>query len=377
MTAGEVIEAGEEKVPMPEDTEASVKGAGKVSGGEDPFGTITYRKAGKYTYTITETEKTGAGWTCNINGDVTATVEVKEDETGALSATVTYDKTTNGKITNAYEAEGTLDLEAEKKFKNGKLKEGEFTFELKGADGTVLQSKKNDASGKAVFDPITYKLADVAKAPFIYTVSEVAGNRGDVKYDATVYTVKVSLKDKGDGTLEVTKEINNGGELKFVNEQLNVETSVKLGGVKVLKGRKLKEGEFKFVLADENGKWIDTAANDADGNFTFDTITYKYAELNGQKQKTFTYGISEVKGSDSGIIYDKKVYTVKVTVTDNGDGTMTAKADMARGDIKFVNTTSDKTGDEAPLGVLFGGLGFGAAGLAVLLLNRKKKKFEE
>jgi hypothetical protein len=52
---------------------------------------------------------------------------------------------------------------------------------------------------------------------------------------------------------------------------------------------------------------------------------------------------------------------------------MTAKADMARGDIRFVNTTSDKTGDEAPLGVLFGGLGFGAAGLAVLLEDRKRR----
>ena len=80
-----------------------------------------------------------------------------------------------------------------------------------------------------------------------------------------------------------------------------------------------------------------------------------------------------MKGSESGIIYDKKVYTVKVTVTDNGDGTMTAKADMARGDIRFVNTTSDKTGDEAPLGVLFGGLGIGAAGRAVLLEDRKRR----
>ena len=76
-----------------------------------------------------------------------------------------------------------------------------------------------------------------------------------------------------------------------------------------------------------------------------------------------------MKGSESGITYDKTVYTVKVTVTDNGDGTMTAKADKAKSDIKFVNTTtekkskktssskSSKTGDEAPLGVLFGGLG--------------------
>ena len=86
-----------------------------------------------------------------------------------------------------------------------------------------------------------------------------------------------------------------------------------------------------------------------------------------------------MKGSESGIIYDKKVYTVKVTVTDNGDGTMTAKADMARGDIRFVNTVEEKkkdttrTGDEAPLGVLFGGLGIGAIGLAVLLEDRKRR----
>ena len=62
-------------------------------------------------------------------------------------------------VTNAYSATGTLNLEAEKKFKNGKLKEGEFTFELMDAAGKVLQSKKNDAAGNVSFDMITYKLA--------------------------------------------------------------------------------------------------------------------------------------------------------------------------------------------------------------------------
>ena len=177
----------------------------------------------------------------------------------------------------------------------------------------------------------------------------------------------------------MTKKIDNGGALKFENEQLNVETSVTIGGVKQLKGQTLKKDQFKFVLADENGKWLDTATNDAEGNFTFKPITYKL----------YSYSVWEVKGSESGITYDKTVYTVKVTVTDNGDGTMTAKADKAKSDIKFVNTTtekkskktssskSSKTGDEAPLGVLFGGLGVGAIGLAVLLWNRKKKKDEE
>ena len=314
-----------------------------------------------------------------------------EEPTKIAGYTSSVEEKEAGKITvtNAYSATGTLNLEAEKKFKNGKLKEGEFTFELMDAAGKVLQSKKNDAAGNVSFDMITYKLADVAKAPFTYTVREVLGSRTDVKYDATVYTVTVELKDKGDGTLEVTKKIDNGGALKFENEQLNVETSVTIGGVKQLKGQTLKKDQFKFVLADENGKWLDTATNDAEGNFTFKPITYKLSDLNGEKTKVYSYSVWEVKGSESGITYDKTVYTVKVTVTDNGDGTMTAKADKAKSDIKFVNTTTEKkskktssskgskTGDEAPLGVLFGGLGVGAIGLAVLLWNRKKKKDEE
>ena len=276
-------------------------------------------------------------------------------------------------FTNAYAADGTLKLNAEKQFKNGTLKGGEFTFELKDADGNVLQSKTNDAAGNVSFDLITYQLADVANAPFTYTVSEVPGSRTDVKFDETVYTVTVELADNGDGTLKVTEKIDNGGALKFVNEQMNVETSITIGGVKILKGKDLKAGQFKFVMVDENGKKIDEVKNEADGNFTFDSITYKLSDLGGEKKKVFTYGISEVKGSDRRIIYDEKVHTVVVTVTDNGDGTMTATADKSREDIRFVNTTRDKTGDEAPLGVLFGGLGIGAIGLAVLLEDRRRR----
>ena len=316
----------------------------------------------------------------------TITVELTDNGDGTINAKVAGSGDDAGDtgvvFTNAYDADGTLKLNAEKTFKNGTLHGGEFTFELMDKDGKVLQSKKNDAAGNVSFDMITYKLADAANAPFTYTVREVPGSRTDVKYDATVYTVTVSLEDNGDGTLKVTKKIDNGGALKFVNEQLNVETSVTIEGVKVLEGKTLKNDQFKFVLADADGKWVDTATNDADGNFTFKPISYKVSDLNGEKAKVFTYGVSEVKGSESGITYDEKVYTVKVTVTDNGDGTMTAKADLAKKDIKFVNKAAEKktkkkdntrTGDEAPLGVLFGGLGIGAAGLAVLLEDRKRR----
>lgn len=174
----------------------------------------------------------------------------------------------------------------------------------------------------------------------------------------------------------MTKKIDNGGELVFTNKQLNVQTSIKLGGIKVLKGKDLKDGQFTFVLSDESGKDVMKAKNDANGNFTFDEITYKLEDLKGEKKKVYIYGITEVNDKQSDIVYDEKVYTVKVTVTDIGDGTMTAVADTAIEEVKFTNsvsTKSNKTGDEAPLGVLFGGLGVGAAGLALIYEERRRK----
>ena len=359
-----------------------------------------------YNYTINEVIPEGAtpsksgGNTFEYKGYTfdatvyTVAVVLKDNGDGTITATASPDAESVA-FTNAYGAAGTLKLDAEKTFKNGTLKGGEFTFELKDADGKILQSRKNDAAGNVSFDLITYKMEDLAKSPFKYTVSEVVGDKKDVKYDNTVYTVTVTLKDNYDGTLSVEKKIDNGGKLKFVNEQLNVNTSITLGGVKVLQGQTLKANQFKFVLTDENGRKISTAKNDADGNFTFKEISYKLSDLNGEAERVYTYKVSEVKGINSNIVYDTKVYTVKVTVTDNGDGTMTATADLDKKSIKFVNktvtkkkTTSKKsgtkkssgtkrkgagTGDNSPLGLLFGGLAVGAAGIAALLWARKKR----
>ena len=363
----------------------------------DETGAYTGEVRDRYTYTISEVIPEGAkdngdgtfdfeGYTYDgtvytvtvvltDNGDGTITAVDAADEAQAAEGTTSAGGAkaeSRYVFTNAYAADGTLKLDAKKTFKHGVLKGGEFTFELKDADGKVLQSKSNDAAGKVSFDMIAYTLADVAKAPYTYTVSEVIGEKRDVKYDTTVYTVTVSLKDKGNGELEVTKKIDNGGKLKFVNEQLDVETSIEIGGVKVLKGRDLKAGQFKFVMADENGKTVGEARNDAGGDFTFGKITYKLSDLNGSKKRVYTYSIYEVEGSDRRIIYDKKVYTVTVTVT-YSNGKLTATASKDRADIKFVNTTREKTGDDAPLGVLFGGLGFGVVGLAVLLEERRRR----
>ena len=354
-------------------------------------GTESAEKSRTFNYTIREVIPEGAkdngdgtfdykGYT--YDGTVyTVTVIATDNGDGTITAVDAADQNLESEektesryvFTNAYKAEGTLKLDAVKEFKRGTLKGGEFTFLLKDEYGYVLQSKTNDAAGKVSFDLLTYKLEDVKNSPIKLTISEVTGTREDVIFDETVYTVTVTLADNGDGTLNVTKKIDQGGAAKFVNERKDANTSITLGGVKVLKGQDLKEGMFSFVLRDADGRKIDEVKNDANGNFTFESIAYKLADLDGKKEKVYKYEISEAAGNKSSIIYDKRVYTVVVTVTDNEDGTMTAKADLSRDDIKFINTTRDKTGDDAPLGVLFGGLGLGAAGLAVLLEERRRR----
>ena len=310
------------------------------------------------------------------NGDGTITAVVAGTEDGA-DAGDTETGDTEYVFANAYDANGTLKLDARKVFDHGVIKGGEFTFELKDAEGEVLQTKTNDAKGNVSFEMLTYDMKDLAGAPYTYTVSEVIGKDANIEYDKTVYTVTVDLADNGDGTLKVTKKIDNGGELVFTNKQLNVQTSIKLGGIKVLKGKDLKKGQFTFVLSDESGKNVMKAKNDANGNFTFDEITYKLEDLKGEKKKVYIYGISEINDKQSGIVYDDKAYTVKVTVTDIGDGTMTAVADTAIEEVKFTNsvsTKSNKTGDSAN-GALWALLLLMAGGaLGGIVWYRRRKK---
>ena len=96
------------------------------------------------------------------------------------------------------------------------------------------------------------------------------------------------------------------------------EGKVTLEGTKVLNGRELTEGEFEFVLLDENDEEVGRTTCDAEGKFTFDEITYTLKEWRAAKE--YIYYISEVQGEDNTIDYDshKVKVTVKLSYT-NGD----------------------------------------------------------
>ena len=79
------------------------------------------------------------------------------------------------------------------------------------------------------------------------------------------------------------------------------------------------------------GGYTSTKNNAADGTVTFDQITYSEAG-------THYYKVTEDAGQLGGVTYSNQSYTITVTVSDNGDGTLTASADQQLNNLVFTNT---------------------------------------
>lgn len=102
----------------------------------------------------------------------------------------------------------------------------------------------------------------------------------------------------------------------------------------MLEGRELKKDEFSFKLVGEGIE--STVTNDADGKINFDKFEY-------DEPGTYVYTISEVKGDEAGMTYDKSVFTATVNVVDDGEGNLKANVAFTKGDksvegIVFNNT---------------------------------------
>ena len=166
-------------------------------------------KDGTFKFTIKEV----AGDAKGVNYDDTVyeiTLTVSDKGDGTLE--VTADKEIEAiKFVNVYQVQpGNGEFVAKKVLSgNQKLKDQQFTFELKDKDGKVLQSKKNDASGNVLFDKIEYTEA----GEYVYTVSEVNDGQKDIVYDNSVYTITVKAEDDGEGNLKVTSVITKGGQV--------------------------------------------------------------------------------------------------------------------------------------------------------------------
>lgn len=391
---------------------------GGTAGGDVKF---TDADAGKtYSFTVTETKLGGEGY-ANDTAPRTVTIAPAYDAaTGRLTVTTTVAKdgvevarsevsTADGATSapapvtvafqNSYEATGTLGgegnvaINATKTLAGRAAAAGEFSFSVRDAQGNVVATATNQASGDGeaaglAFSPIAYTtdalermVADgtatrAADGSWVipYTVSEDGMDRlpAGVTATASSFDITVKVTDNGKGGLDVAVVYpeGSGGTLPFVNGYGTNEATVDLAGTKTLALRQAGlgltqadiAGKYTFKITpldgapapvDASGKTVTEATNDAAGNIELGHVTFKQpSDLDdvkidggGLRTKTFAYRVSE-SGSVDGVVNDAtatRTFTVKV-VEDTNAGTLVAEVLPAegtpegKGAFEFTNT---------------------------------------
>lgn len=291
-----------------------------------------------FTYTVTESGS-APGVTNDANAMRKVSYTVSDDGAGHLSVKREGDDGAAFTFTNTYgvaptDSSVTDQVKTVKRLTGRDLAAGEFTFELL-EDGVVVASGTNDVNGNVTLNPIRYE----APGTHTYMLREACPNAlglyKGVTYDGATYIVVTTVSDNGDGTLTATHKLEGTTESAgFTNKYHAMPTQVSIGAIKVLEGRELKKDEFSFKLAGEDVE--STVTNDADGKISFDKFEY-------DEPGTYVYTISEVKGDEAGMTYDKSVFTATVNVVDDGEGNLKASVAYTKGDksvegIVFNNT---------------------------------------
>ena len=286
------------------------------------FDAISYDKEGSHTYTVREV----AGTDTNIDYDdmnAVVTVNVTKDaQTGLLNAAVTMPADTE--FNNFAVAPVKTRFDFTKALAGRVLKDGEFSFVLKDANGTVLQTKTNNANGVIAFDDLTFTNAQVGTHK--YTVEEVQGSEAGMQYDTMKAEVTITVTKDG----HVLKAVNTlPADKEFNNTFTSSPTQAQFRFTKRLEGKTLEANAFTFELL-ENGNVIQTKKNAADGSIQFDSISYA-------TEGTHTYTVREVAGTDTNIDYDSMNAVVTVNVTkDAQTGLLNAAVTMPE-DTEFNN----------------------------------------
>lgn len=339
----EADEADEAEADEAEADEAEAEEADTDANADEPSdepepAAPTAPRSHTFTYTVTESGS-APGVTNDTNATRKVSYTVSDDGAGHLSVKREGDDGAAFTFTNTYgvaptDSSVTDQVKTVKRLTGRDLAAGEFTFELL-EDGVVVASGTNDVNGTVTLSPIRYE----APGTHTYTLREACpsalGLYKGVTYDGTTYTVATTVSDNGDGTLTATHKLEGTTESAgFTNKYHAMPTQVSIGAIKVLEGRELKKDEFSFKLVGEDIE--STVTNDADGKINFDKFEY-------DEPGTYVYTISEVKGDEAGMTYDKSVFTATVNVVDDGEGNLKANVAFTKGDksvegIVFNNT---------------------------------------
>ena len=285
---------------------------GKIS-----FDSISYKEVGEHTYTVKEVKGNDSTITYD-SSEKQVTVKVTKDGDN-LKAEVVYpeSKTFNNTFTPK---ETSATIELDKALSGRDLVNGEFSFELYEGSNKLQTTTNNN--GKVTFDSISYK--EVGE--HTYTVKEVKGDNSTIAYDSAAKEVTVKVTRDGDNLkTEVvypeSKTFNNTFTPNAANATIELD--------KALSGRDLVNGEFKFVLKDDQGNQVGSEATNQNGKITFPSIKF-------EKEGTYNYTVKEVKGENNTIKYDESEKHVTINVTKDGNN---LKAEVVYPDGKTFNNT--------------------------------------
>ncbi len=365
------------------------------------------------TYTVAITPTDNQDGTMSVTTVVTKkTAEGESTETYTYSTDDAKDDIVlpfvNTYGTDAKTGDVAADVAATKTLTGRDMDADEFNFEIvtREADGfdgeftsttvaTGTNAAANDgAAGPVTFtdgdgDAMTYTIAKLEQAVAGGYATKSVGDDGNATWtlnytareltdslpakvtadDPTSFDFTVKVVDNGDGTLEATVRLPQGG-IAFKNTYkpddvtVGADGDVQITVQKTFTGRAnnawLDRDSFVFTIAAETAGAPmpenatvevtndDNAVDGVAGAYTdiFGNITYKKADLDGAMSKEFVYTIIETSpaSNGNGITKDTHTATVTVTVTDNGEGQLVAEVKYDNSDAM---TEADQQVDNA------------------------------
>ena len=321
--------------------------------GSFAFDAISYTEAdaGKeFKYQIVEVNdgKTGYDYDTHV---CDVTVKVEDNGNGTLTCTATYSDGEVATFDNPYEPLPTkAPFTGIKEITGKTLQDGEFTFELKDSEGTVVATATNKADGTVDFGEIEF----TKEGTYTFTATEVAGTDKNMVYDSADHVYTVEVVDN-EGQLEATVTGEDGVLVRFKNEYTPEPVTYDPPVTKVIQGNPEKPETFTFQMkaVTEGAPMPDGSADGIKAMQITGAGTKEFGDMEYTETGEWVYEITELKGAAEGYTYDTKVYTLTITVTQNPDGTLNltptytvngSKADAA----VFTNVytpTTPKTGD--------------------------------
>lgn len=350
-----------------------------VAPDKDPFGVITFTKAGTYTFTITETNEGKQGYTYDDPWTLTVVVRDEKGQLVVDKAQTKYeqtgetDRTDYALFINHYEVDPIGYAPKVKKTVDGNVpagKDADFRFELKltkaePADGLKLKGEngavmtdtdvlETEVTGEATgtFDEITFTRAGT----YTFQITEVKGDTAGYSYDDHIWTLEVKVKDRG-GKLDIESKtytqtekgkptgVTSKDQAEFTNTYDPKETTYTPQIRKEITGDRRSEDQvFDFMLTpdDQNPAGASLAAPVTDKASVTGEDIARFSTITFTEAGTYHFTIGEETGTEPGYTYDDSEWDLEIEVKDQGGFLMVTKHTYTKTDADGQKVTSDE-----------------------------------